>query len=38
MPNPVLAHVNLDDLAQFRELQQLAYQCVEAVGACCAPA
>ncbi|MFX8184123.1 hypothetical protein ABTL26_20140, partial [Acinetobacter baumannii] len=32
MPNPTLARVNVDELAQFREIQQLAYQCVEAVG------
>lgn len=29
MPTPTLAHVNMDELAQFREIQQLAYQCVE---------
>ena len=37
MPNPTLAHVNVDELAQFREIQQLAYQCVEAVGAMLRP-
>ncbi|CAJ0696822.1 M24 family metallopeptidase [Ralstonia mannitolilytica] len=37
MPTPTLAHVNTDELAQFREIQQLAYQCVEAVGAMLRP-
>jgi Xaa-Pro aminopeptidase len=37
MPNPSLAHVNTDELAQFCEIQQLAYQCVEAVGAMLRP-
>ncbi|MBL4777180.1 MAG: Xaa-Pro aminopeptidase, partial [Ralstonia sp.] len=31
MPNPTLARVHVDELAQFREIQQLAYACVEAV-------
>lgn len=37
MPNPTLARVHVDELAQFREIQQLAYQCVEAVGAMLRP-
>ncbi|CAE6730488.1 hypothetical protein R69927_01793 [Paraburkholderia domus] len=32
MGDKTFPHVNVDELAQFREVQQLAYRCVESVG------
>lgn len=32
MGEKAIPHVNVDELAQFREVQQLAYRCVESIG------
>ena len=32
MGDKTFPHVNVDELAQFREVQQLAYRCVESIG------